>query len=225
MSTTSEPPTRPDDPAPDSAVAPAGGRRRLLLATLVLVTVVVLATDQLTKLWAVDSLVPGERVAVLGHLFGLALIRNPGAALSIGTGVTWVLTIMACAVIVVIVRASRRIGSTGWALALGLLLGGALGNLIDRLAREPSVGRGEVVDFLAYGNVFVGNVADIAIVVAAGLIVLLTVRGIRIDGTREGAVDGTREGSADGTREGAQDGSTAADRRGDQSVAEGPTDV
>ena len=67
--------------------------------------------------------------------------------------------------IVVIVRASRRIGSCGWAVALGLLLGGALGNLVDRLVREPGLARGEVVDFIAYANWFVGNVADIAIVV------------------------------------------------------------
>ena len=80
---------------------------------------------------------------------------------------------------------TRRIGSTGWAVALGLLLGGALGNLIDRLFREPSFGRGEVVDFIAYAHVFVGNVADIAIVVAAVVIVLLSIRGVRIDGTLE----------------------------------------
>jgi signal peptidase II len=100
---------------------------------------------------------------------------------------TWVLTLIACAVVIVVVRASRRLGSTGWAIALGLLLGGALGNLVDRLVREPGIARGHVIDFIAYANVFVGNVADIAIVTAAGLVVLQALRGVRLDGTREHA--------------------------------------
>jgi signal peptidase II len=79
---------------------------------------------------------------------------------------------------------TRRLGSRGWAVALGMLLGGAVGNLADRLAREPGFGRGHVVDFLDYAGFFVGNVADIAIVAAAALIVLLSLRGVGLDGRR-----------------------------------------
>jgi len=138
-----------------------------------------------SKLWAASALADGHRVPVLGDLLSLRLIRNPGAAFSIGTGSTWLLTILAVVILVVIVRASRRIGSRGWAVALGLLLGGALGNLTDRLFREPGFGRGHVVDFIDY-RVFIGNVADIAIVTAACLVALLSVRGIALDGTRPG---------------------------------------
>ncbi|MBD8060650.1 signal peptidase II [Cellulomonas sp. JH27-2] len=149
-------------------------------------TVLVLLVDQLTKVWALDSLTAGERTDVLGGWLGFELVFNPGAALSIATGMTWLLTLVAAVVVVVIVRASRRIGSALWAVSLGLLLGGALGNLIDRMFRQPGIARGHVVDFIAYGDWFVGNVADIAIVVAAVLIVLAVVLGIHLDGTREG---------------------------------------
>jgi signal peptidase II len=185
------------DPAPAAAssasaasvvVPPA--RRRRLLTVLASLAVGVLVVDQLTKVWAVSALEPGVRTAVVGDLLGLSLIYNPGAALSIATGMTWVLTVIAVVVVAVTVRASRRIGSRGWAVALGLLLGGAVGNLVDRFFRDPAPARGHVVDFIAYGDLFVGNVADIAIVGAAGLIVLLAGRGIGLDGSREG--DGRR---------------------------------
>ncbi len=176
-------PTTTDDATVENLTTPA--RRRHLLVTLVAITVAVLVVDQLSKVWALSTLEGEGRRDVLGSLLGLELVRNPGAALSIATGMTWVLTLVAIAVVVVVVRAARRIGSMLWAVALGLLLGGALGNLGDRLFREPGVARGHVVDFIAYGNWFVGNVADIAIVVAAVLVVLLAMLGIRIDGTRE----------------------------------------
>ena len=167
-------------------VAPsASPRRRRLLILLFSITVVVLVLDQLSKVWALDNLEEGVRRVLIGDLLGLELVFNSGAALSIGTGMTWLLTLVAIGVIVFIVRASRRIGSRGWAIALGLLLGGALGNLMDRLFREPSFARGWVVDFIADWNVFVGNVADIAIVVAAVMIVILAATGVHIDGTRD----------------------------------------
>ncbi len=148
-------------------------------------TVVVLVVDQLTKERALATLTDGERVDLVGNLLGLELVFNPGAALSIAEGMTWVLTLVALAVVVVVARAARRLGSRLWAVAFGLLLGGALGNLVDRFARPPAPGRGHVVDFIAYGDWFVGNVADIAIVVAAVLVVLQTLRGVRLDGVRE----------------------------------------
>ena len=162
----------------------APGRRRRLLGLVVVLAVVVLVVDQLTKAWALHALADGLRRPVLGNLLGLELVFNPGAALSIATGMTWVLTIVAATVVVVVARVSRRLGSTGWALAFGLLLGGAVGNLVDRLVRAPGPARGHVVDFIAYGRLFVGNVADVAIVVAAGLVVLQTMRGVQLDGGR-----------------------------------------
>jgi signal peptidase II len=177
-------------PVPGAPVAIDPRARRRLLAVVVGLTVAVLVADQLTKVAALRSLDEQTRVPLVGDLLGLRLVFNPGAALSIATGMTWVLTLVAVVVVVVVARAARRIGSRGWAVALGLLLGGALGNLVDRLFRDPGVGRGEVVDFIAYGDLFVGNVADIAIVGAAGLIMLLAVRGISLDGTREHAAGG-----------------------------------
>ncbi len=177
----------------------ASARSRRLTALAAALTAVVLAADQLTKWWATSALVEGgEPVRLVGHLLSLRLIFNPGAALSIGTGMTGVLTVVVVAVVVVIVRQMRRIGSRGWAVALGLLLGGALGNLVDRLAREPGFARGHVVDFIDYAGFFVGNVADIAIVAAAALIILLSLRGIGVDGRREGEKDADDAQDTDG---------------------------
>lgn len=170
-----------------TAAPPESGRRRRLLALVIGLTLVVLVIDQVTKAWALSALTEGDRVEVIDGLLGLRLLFNPGAALSIATGMTWVLTLVACAVVVVVIRVSRKLGSTGWAVALGLLLGGALGNLVDRMIRDPGVFRGHVIDFIAYADFFVGNVADIAIVVAAGLVMVQALRGVRLDGTRETA--------------------------------------
>ena len=95
------------------------------------------------------------------------------------------LTLVALIVIIVIIASIRRLGHAGWAICLGLLLGGAVGNLIDRFFREPGVGRGHVIDMIDYGGLFIGNVADIAIVGAALAIALLAWRGVGLDGSRE----------------------------------------
>lgn len=157
--------------------------RRLLLLALGLAAVVLVA-DQATKVWALQTLTEGERVPLVGDLLGLALLFNAGAALGIASGMTVVLTLAAVGVTVVILRVAGRLGSRGWAVGLGLLLGGALGNLVDRLFREPGVGRGHVVDFIAYADWFVGNVADIAIVAAGVIIVVQSLRGVGVDGSR-----------------------------------------
>ena len=141
--------------------------------------------DQGTKVWALRALTPGEPIDLLGELLRLNLIRNPGAAFSIGGQATWLLTLIAIVVIVVIVASIRRLGHPGWAICLGLLLGGAVGNLIDRFVREPGAGRGHVTDMIDYGGLFIGNIADIAIVVAALAVALLAWRGVGIDGSRE----------------------------------------
>ncbi|GGM39360.1 signal peptidase II [Promicromonospora citrea] len=169
-------------PAEPSAVS--RGSRSLVVWTAVLAAVV-LAADQLTKWWAESALVANDpTIPLVGDLLGIRLIYNPGAALSLASGYTWILTIVVTVVVVFIVRAIGRLGSRGWAAALGLLLGGALGNLVDRLLREPGFARGHVVDFIDYAGFFVGNVADIAVVSAAVLIALLSLRGIGLDGRR-----------------------------------------
>jgi len=186
-------PTTTDD---QSAAPPTHPRRRALLIALFSIAAVVLVLDQASKAWALDALADGERRHLIGDLLGLQLVFNPGAALSIATGMTWLLTLVATVVIVVVVRASRRIGSRAWAVALGLLLGGALGNLVDRWIREPGPARGHVVDFIAYAHWFVGNVADIAIVVAAVMVVILAATGVHIDGTRDGHPDSGADDAA-----------------------------
>ena len=162
-------------PAPD---------RRGLIGLMAITAVVAYLGDQATKAWALANLDPGAPVDVVGDFIRLNLIRNAGAAFSIGNGATWVLTLIAFGVLVVIIRTARRIGSRGWAWALGLLLGGSLGNLTDRMVREPGPGRGHVVDFIDYFGLFIGNVADIAIVGAAVVIGLLALRGVGVDGKR-----------------------------------------
>lgn len=171
---------------PSGAVHP-GTRRIPPLAYLWGTALAVLVADQLTKIWAVQALAGRGRTAVVGDLLGLVLVRNPGAAFSFATGQTWIFTIVAAVVIAVVLRVSRRLASTTWAVALGLVLGGAVGNLVDRLVRAPGVFRGHVVDFIDYGGRFVGNVADIAIVAAAALIIVLSLRGTELDGSRPGA--------------------------------------
>jgi signal peptidase II len=158
--------------------------RRLVFVVLVLGAVPVYLADQLTKAWASANLQPNQPRNLLGSVLQLNLTHNAGAAFSIGTGATWVLTAIACAVVVFVMITARRLGSRGWALALGLLLGGSLGNLTDRMFRAPGPGRGHVVDFLQLPHYPIFNIADSAIVSAAVLIAVLAFRGIGIEGTR-----------------------------------------
>jgi signal peptidase II len=171
-----------DTPEPGTVAAP---RVRLL----VVIAPVILAADILTKVVGVAALQGREPVELLGGLIYLQLVRNPGAAFSLATGYTWVLTLIAVAVVVVIIRVARKLRSTGWAIALGLILGGALGNLTDRIFRAPGPLQGHVVDlvspFAPDGRVFpVFNLADSAIVCGGILLVLLALTGRELDGTR-----------------------------------------
>ena len=154
--------------------------------------------DQATKVWAQRSLDEGDPQQVIGDLLQFHLTHNPGAAFSMGTGYTVVLTLIALTVIVVCIRLARRLGSTGWAIALGLLLGGALGNVTDRIFRDPAPFRGHVVDFIELPHWPVFNLADTAICVAAALFVLLSARGIHLDGRRDGDVEASAEESTSG---------------------------
>jgi signal peptidase II len=164
-----------DDPTddPGDRVRPAG-RLALILA----VAGGVLALDVGTKLLAVAELTDREPISLLGGLLTLRLVRNPGAAFGMAQGLTVVFTCVAAAVVIVILRLARRLQSTWWAVALGLVLGGALGNLLDRLLRSPGPGRGHVVDFLELPRWPVFNLADSAIVVAGLLMVGLSARGV-----------------------------------------------
>lgn len=148
-----------------------------------------LALDQLSKAWAERALDGRDPVQLVGELLQLRLTYNSGAAFSLATGATGVLTVLALSVVAFIVWQSRRLGSTGWAVALGLLLGGASGNLTDRLFRPPSPGQGHVVDFFQLPNFPIFNVADIGISSAAVLIGLMALRGISPDGSRAGDED------------------------------------
>jgi signal peptidase II len=140
----------------------------------------VVAIDVFTKQWALSALEPGVRHFIVGDVLSLQLVFNSGAAFSLGEGYTWVLSVVAAVVTVGIVYYARR-ARTPLAIALfGVALGGALGNLADRLFREPGFGRGNVVDMINYNNVFVGNVADIAIVGAAILFMIVSLFGKRL---------------------------------------------
>ena len=162
---------------------PTFGRRRSRALVLILVVaVLVVLADQLTKLWATSSLQEGEYHSLIGNLFGIQLVYNSGAAFSFLVDQTWVFTIIAAAVVVALLYFSRRVGARSWAVAFGLLLGGALTHLGDRLFRAPSFGQGHVVDFIAYANWFIGNVADIAIFCGAVLALVLAVLGVPLRG-------------------------------------------
>ena len=187
----------PGSAAPSTVVPTraAATSRRLVLWVGVLAALVILV-DQATKIWAVAQLEGEPTIELLGRWLHLTFIRHEGAALGIGSGYTWILTIVVIVVVVFILRSMRRIGSRGWAVALGLLLGGALGNLIDRIFRAPGVAQGHVVDFIGYGDLFIGNVADIAVVGAAVMIAILSIQGIGIDGQRHSAEGEASETSA-----------------------------
>lgn len=152
------------------------------LRALLLVSGIVLALDLVSKIVAVATLSERAPIELLGGLLTLRLTRNAGAAFSIGVGMTVVFTAVAVVVIVAILRMARRLYSLPWAIALGGLLGGALGNLTDRIFRSPGVFRGHVVDFIELPNWPVFNVADSAIVGAGVLMFALAARGIPVEG-------------------------------------------
>ncbi len=179
----------------NTASEPVRPRRTGLVAVLALVVIVL---DQISKLLVVANLTPGEPRRILGGLVYLTLFRNAGAAFSTGTGITWVLALVAIAVVIGIIRMASKLRSVAWAIALGLVLGGAIGNLIDRIFRAPGFLRGHVVDFVSLfepdGRHFaVFNVADSGITLGAVTLVLTALLGIDTDGNR------SRRGRSDET--------------------------
>lgn len=205
----------------DTAVAVPTSRRRWQALSLLGVAIVVYALDQLSKNWVVDHLPEGQSVPVLGEFLQWHFVRNPGAAFSMASGATWIFTILAAAVVVVILWQLRKLGSRVWALFFALLLGGVLGNLTDRLVREPGFPVGHVIDFISTPWMLpaIYNVADIAIVVAMCLFALLVLLGVPIDGSpRRRSRDAHAEGTADGVHaaetnsDGASDDETGPDQ-------------
>ena len=177
--TASDPPAAPP---PAGAASPSARRRTGLLLGVALVAY---ALDQVTKVLAVARLEPGVQQPFVGELLQFHLIRNPGAAFSLGTGSTVVFTVVQSAVVVAVLVVARRVRTPAWAVALGLLLAGAAGNVTDRYLRAPAVGRGHVVDFLELPHWPIFNLADSSVVAAAVLIAVLGFRGTGLDGRRQ----------------------------------------
>ncbi|WP_373864620.1 signal peptidase II [Nocardia vaccinii] len=173
-------PAAAESPGEDTAALP--GRT---LPVLLVIAAVALLLDLGTKALVVAKMTPGEPISIIGDVVRLTLVRNPGAAFSMATGMTWLLTLIAAAVVVGVIRIGRSLRSVGWAIGLGLVLGGAVGNLIDRLFRAPGPLQGHVVDFISVTRWWpVFNVADSSIVCGAILLVALTVFGFEPDGSR-----------------------------------------
>lgn len=190
---------------------------------LLAVAAIVYAIDQLSKNWVVSHLTEGATVPVWGEFLQWHFVRNPGAAFSFATGATWIFTILAAAVAIVIVWQIRRLRSLPWALFLGLLLGGVLGNLTDRLTREPGFPQGHVIDFILTPwmwpgmNAAIYNVADMAIVVGMAIFVVISLLGLPLDGSpRPARRRGTEDDPEDAARESAPD-----DRGADPEQREG----
>ncbi|MET8698865.1 signal peptidase II [Kitasatospora sp. NPDC058032] len=179
-----EAPVQTERPAPTGEPAqteePKGPRR---VGVLMAVALLAFLIDLSSKLLVVARLENHAAIKVIGDVVTFQVIRNSGAAFGMGQALTVVFTVIASSVIVVIWRIARRLYSLPWAIALGLLLGGALGNLTDRLFRSPDVFRGHVVDFISVQHFAVFNLADSAIVCGGILVVLLSFRGSNPDGT------------------------------------------
>jgi lipoprotein signal peptidase len=172
-------------PAPAEGEPPAQRPRPRRVGLLLGVAAFVVVADIITKAIAVAHIREYSYIHVVGSLLMLTLTRNGGAAFNIGgTSMTIVFTAIAAGVIIYILRASRNLRSIGWAITLGLLLGGATGNLVDRIFRAPAPFRGDVVDWIELPHWPVFNLADSAIVCAGFLVVLLALSGVRLDGTR-----------------------------------------
>jgi len=161
-----------------------GARRIWALTTMICVAAVILAADAISKAQVLDRLPGHPPVRLLDGLITLDLTFNAGAAFGVGTSYTAVIALIVCGVIAYIIRTARRLRSPAWTIALGLLLGGAMGNLGDRLFRAPGLFRGRVVDWINLPHFpWTFNLADASITCAAVLIAILALRGTRIDGT------------------------------------------
>ncbi|MFJ4693498.1 signal peptidase II [Streptomyces sp. NPDC088766] len=179
-------PTSGGSPGADGTAAQTAGERprgRRRIAVLFTVAAFAYAVDLISKMIVVAKLEHHQPIEIVGDWLRFEAIRNAGAAFGLGEAFTVIFTVIAASVIVVIARLARKLYSLPWAIALGLLLGGALGNLTDRIFRAPGVFEGAVVDFIAPKHFAVFNLADSAIVCGGVLIVLLSFKGLDPDGT------------------------------------------
>jgi signal peptidase II len=149
--------------------------------TLLLVALTVVLIDRVTKIWALDTLDDGRVIVLVEPWWQLRLVYNSGAAFGFAGGYTVVITLVAMGVSLVILRMSRRLRNVWWAVALGGILGGALGNLIDRMTQDPAPLRGFVIDFIEWPGFPVWNLADAAIVGSVALVLLLSLRDVPYD--------------------------------------------
>lgn len=156
-----------------------------LVGLLIGIAVAAWATDLLVKERVLASMTEGQRIPVLGEVLQWHFVRNPGAAFSLGTGMTWVFTLISAVVAVVIVVQAFRVRSLPWAIVLGALLGGVVGNLTDRVVRAPGGLQGHVVDYIqVWGFPAIFNLADVFVVCAMGAFIVLVLRGEGLDGVR-----------------------------------------
>ncbi|MEX5632197.1 signal peptidase II [Parafrankia sp. FMc2] len=169
-------------PARRASVPRVASRRAVLIVALTAACLIVL--DVLTKVLAVAELSGRTPVEIIPGILDLRLTRNSGAAFSLAGGATVILSLVALVVVGVVVVTARRLASVGWAFVFGAMVGGAVGNLIDRVFRSPGPLRGHVVDFVHIHHWPIFNLADSAIVCGGVLAVILSLRGIGLDGTR-----------------------------------------
>jgi len=134
--------------------------------------------DLATKAWAVSQLAHREPIKIIGTFFQLTFVRNSGAAFSFATDATMFLSLFGVIVLIGIIYFAAQITSKGWSVVLGLVMGGILGNLMDRIFREPGFLRGHVIDWMQLPHWPIFNIADSAIVCAAVLSIVLTGRNI-----------------------------------------------
>lgn len=176
-------PTDPVTPAEGSEPAAGATLPRRRTGWLAATAVAVVASDVVSKVIVVATLSGRPPVTLVPGVLELTLTRNPGAAFSLAGGATVVLSLVALAVVGAIARTAPRLRSRAWAVVLGALLGGAVGNLVDRLFRDPAPLRGAVVDWIHLSHWPVFNVADSAIVLGGVAAVLLAARGATLDGS------------------------------------------
>lgn len=172
------------NPSDHTSPVPRPRPRRRYVALFASIAVVAYGIDVVTKIVAVDRLTGQDPVQIVGSYFTLYLRYNSGAAFSFGTSYTLALSCVAILATIVTLWVARRLGSLGWAIGLGFLLAGVTGNLTDRIFRSPGVLRGHVVDFFMFPHFPVFNVADICINIAAAVIIIQALRGVRVDGSR-----------------------------------------
>lgn len=187
-----------DDKTPTPNLDRAGRARKGVYTMVALIAVIVILLDQLSKIWAERALADGQVIHLWADNLYFTLVYNSGAALSMGAGYTWLLSILQISIVTLALWWVRRVDHMAWLWAAGLLIGGAIGNIIDRLFREPGFLQGHVVDFIGYFDWFVGNVADIAITVAGVMIVALAIFQVQPsfgDDKDTGPIDSAEESS------------------------------